>query len=385
MKLSQLAEYALVGAIFLVVAVLLLGNLLGQPILLSYVETGSMAPTLQPGDGFIAIPATLTGPIEPGDVIVFDAENLHDGGLVTHRVIAQTEQGYITKGDANPTTDQDSIEPPVRDAQIVATALQIGGKVVVIPKIGLTVVLVNEVLTAVQHRLAALFNTRSLLGTQGIAYLLFGVGVGSYLVSELLARRSGRDRDRQAKHRPRRSRGRGIALVVVLAFVTILFVTASMTVPGGTQEFGVVSSTADSPGPGVIQTGQSESFTYRVPSNGILPVVVILEPASEGLEVNPDTLYVAPTSVSETIVELHAPAETGYYRRYLVEHRYLAILPRELIVSLYQIHAWLPILVIDVLVGVGFVGIGLALLDQGWIRARSRNVPLVERIRRWLD
>ncbi|MFB6374003.1 MAG: hypothetical protein ABEN55_13025, partial [Bradymonadaceae bacterium] len=45
------------------------------------------------------------------------------------------------------------------------------------------------------------------------------------------------------------------------------------------REFGVVSSSTDAPGPGVIKSGGSESFTYRVPSNGILPVVVFLEPA----------------------------------------------------------------------------------------------------------
>jgi hypothetical protein len=36
---------------------------------LTYVETGSMEPTLEPGDGFVAIPAELAGPIDEGDVI----------------------------------------------------------------------------------------------------------------------------------------------------------------------------------------------------------------------------------------------------------------------------------------------------------------------------
>lgn len=99
-------------AIVLVVAVSLLiaGAVLGQPIFLSYVETGSMDPTLSPGDGFIAIPNAVAGSVEEGDIITFRAQTLHGGGLTTHRVVGKTEHGYITKGDANPFTDQDSGE-----------------------------------------------------------------------------------------------------------------------------------------------------------------------------------------------------------------------------------------------------------------------------------
>ncbi|KPN31210.1 signal peptidase I [Halolamina pelagica] len=124
------------AALVLVVASLLLGQVLGTPVLLGYVETGSMEPTLEPGDGFVAVPAAVTGDVEEGDVIVFRAEELQGGGLTTHRVVGETERGYITRGDANPFTDQDGNEPPVKEGQIVAEALQIGGSVVVIPNLG---------------------------------------------------------------------------------------------------------------------------------------------------------------------------------------------------------------------------------------------------------
>ena len=42
--------------VLLIMLFLILGSVLGQPITLGYVETESMSPTLEPGDGFIAVP-----------------------------------------------------------------------------------------------------------------------------------------------------------------------------------------------------------------------------------------------------------------------------------------------------------------------------------------
>ncbi len=119
-RLSQAAEVIVAALVIAMIA----GQLLGQPAVVGYVETGSMSPTLEPGDGFVAVPAALAGPIEEGDVVTFRAEQLHGGGLTTHRVVGETERGYVTRGDANPFTDQDGVEPPVKDDQIVAVAWQ---------------------------------------------------------------------------------------------------------------------------------------------------------------------------------------------------------------------------------------------------------------------
>jgi len=90
-------------AVFLVSMVL--GQVLGQPVLLGFVTSESMEPTLETGDGFVAVPAALTGPVEEGDVVTFRAEEIQGGGLTTHRVVDETDRGYITRGDANPFTD----------------------------------------------------------------------------------------------------------------------------------------------------------------------------------------------------------------------------------------------------------------------------------------
>lgn len=371
----------------LVVISLLAGQLIGQPVGLSYVETGSMAPTLQPGDGFIAIPMAVAGPVEENDVIVFQAVNLHGGGLVTHRVVGESERGFITKGDANPVTDQSSgeNEPPVQREQVVAKALQVGGNVVVIPALGTVITTINGGLTGIQQSLAVLFGTRALLGTQGLAYLFFALGVVVYLVSTLLEEESGRAPARETKRRT--DVVNMTHVVAILTLVLVLTTTATMVMPSGPQPFEIISSQSDAPGARVIPAGGSENATYRVPSSGLVPVVVFLEPGSDGIDVEPRELYVPSNQVANATVTLHAPPETGVYRRYLVEHRYLAVLPQSAIRALYLVHPWMPVVVIDFLLGVGFATSGVALVGLGRVRTRSRSRSrgtLLTRVQRWL-
>ncbi|SEH40171.1 signal peptidase, endoplasmic reticulum-type [Halopenitus malekzadehii] len=366
----------------LIAVSILAGAVLGQPIGISYVETGSMSPTLDPGDGFIAVPTAVAGPIEPGDVIVFDAVNIHDGGLVTHRVVGETESGYITRGDANPVTDQDGEEPPVDPGRVEATALQVGGDVVVIPGFGTVVTGASGLIESLQQFLASTLGTRALLGTQGAAYLVFGFGVVTYVLASLAETAGSRRRDR------RTSRWSGYvtpqAVIGTMAIVLILAVTASMVVPAGVHTFQFVSSEVESENPSVIQQGTTSNVTYVVPSNGPIPVVGVIEPASSGVSVSPQTVTVPGGETANVTVTIQAPPETGVYTESIREHRYLALLPTGVILTLYAVHPWLPIVVTDVLLGVGFIVVAVALIGIDPIRLdRRRRAPLRVRIRRW--
>ncbi|PSP72963.1 signal peptidase I [Halobacteriales archaeon QS_3_64_16] len=358
----------LTGALVAVVGLLVLGAVLGQPVLLSYVETGSMQPTLEPGEGFVAIPAAVAGPIEEGDVITYRAEEVQGGGLTTHRVVGETDEGYVTRGDANPFTDQDGDEPPVKDAQIVAKVLQVGGEVVVIPGLGIVVTGTQDVLRTVQATLASLLGTSALLGVQGLAYLIFAFTIVVYVV-DALRNRGRRRRDRGHS----RDTGTDVRLIVgAFAALLVVAATASMVAPAGTHEFGVVSAEFDSERPDIIPAGESKSRTYIVPNSGLIPVQVFLEPASEGIDVRPRETAVGSRDQVNATVTLSAPPETGYYRRFLVEYRYLAVLPVPVIQALYGVHPWTPIVVIDALLGGGFYLLGITLVGTGRVRSRTR-------------
>jgi signal peptidase len=353
----------------LLLLALIVGQLLGQPVLLSFVTTGSMQPTLDPGDGFVAVPMEVAGPVHEGDVVVFRAEHVGGGGLTTHRVVGETDHGYLTRGDANPSTDQAADEPPVQEPQIVAKAVQVGGTVVVVPHVGTVAEGTRAAVETVQRHLASLLGTDAVLGPQGFTYLLFGLSIVAYVVDSFRETRgSSRSRNRS------RDTGTGTRLIVgSMALVVVVIATAAMVVPAGPFAFDVVSSSVDSPGPGVIEQGSTENATYVVPNGGFVPVVVFLDPASEGIDVSPREFRVAGRDRVNATVALSAPPETGYYRRFLVEHRYLAVLPRSVIASLYAVHPWLPIAVIDALLGGSFYVLGVALIGTGRVRTRSRE------------
>jgi signal peptidase len=363
------------------VAALVAGQILGYPVLLGFVETGSMEPTLDPGDGFVSIPAAIDGDVEEGDVVVFRAEQIQGGGLTTHRVVGETDRGYVTRGDANPFTDQDGGEPPVKNAQIVAKAWQVGGAVVVIPHLGTVLMGVQTAITDTQRAIASVTGSRALLGTQGLTYLLLALSVALYIF-DLFASDGNRDRSRS------RDRDGGLSMRLIiggLAALVVVTATAAMVVPAGTQEFGVVSAEFSSETPTVIRQGESGSITYRVPNGGLVPVVVYLTPESEGVTTEPERLYVSGRSAENATLTLSAPPETGYYRRYVGEYRYLAILPASVIDASYRVHPWLPILIIDAVIGIPFYLIGMFLVGTGQLRSRSRARDSVSTVRRLLN
>jgi signal peptidase len=371
MTLRRGAERALEATLIIFLVAMVAGQIIGQPVLLAYVTTGSMQPALDPGDGFVAIPAALAGPVEEGDVVTYRAEEIQGGGLTTHRVVGETDRGYVTKGDANPFTDQDSAEPPVNDAQIVAVAWQPAGTLVAVPGVGTVVTGTQDVLGAVQRRLAALLGTRSLLGTQGLAYLILGATMLAYLVDVL----RGGERTRAQRNR---SRDDGVSVRLILgvfAAAVVLSATATMVVPAGPQEFGVVSAEFDSQGIRVIEQGTSESTQYRLGNGGYVPMVAYFESTTDGAEVVPGEMVIPAQSTVNATLTLTAPPETGYYRQFVVEHRYLFVLPRSTIDALYGIHPWLPILAIDAMLGGGFYLLGVLLVGTARTRSRSRDAP----------
>lgn len=132
-----------------VVVLLMLGLLLvtpsASPLQIGYVTSDSMSPTLEPSDGYVAVPS---GEVEVGDVVVFWSSLR--GEYVTHRVVEVTDEGLLTKGDNNRQTDQAAGYPPVQRSAVVAEVLTVDGSPLVLPGLG-------AVVPAVQRYRALLF------------------------------------------------------------------------------------------------------------------------------------------------------------------------------------------------------------------------------------
>jgi signal peptidase len=363
----------------LAVAAMLLGGMLGQPFLFGYVSSESMEPTMAPGDGFVAVPSTVAGSVEEGDVVVFHAEELHGGGLTTHRVMGTTDEGYVTAGDKNPFTDQSAGEPPVTDEQIVAQALEINGQVVVIPHLGTLVTGLQDGFDMVRYWLAAFTGVGIFAGPQGLGAFIFIVTVSLYITDTI------RERGRRQYERTR-NRNTGINTRLVIGAFTVLLVisaTASMVGSSGVNDFGIVSAAYEDDRPSIVPRGESKNNTLRVSNGGFVPKVVFYEPG-EMTDVQSREVFVPARSQANVTATFTAPPATGGYRRYIVEYHYLAILPIQVIQTLYHIHPWTPIVVIDALIGIPFYLLGVRLVGTGRIRdqSRSRNLPFMARLRR---
>ena len=364
------------------VIAMLIGQQLGQPILLGFVVTGSMSPTLEPGDGFVAVPPELAGDIEEGDVVTFDARELQGGGLTTHRVVGETEEGYVTRGDANPFTDQDGDEPPVQDSQIVAVAWEFNDELVVIPSIGTAALAIQGAIGTVAGLLSGLpggdaiadGDVGSIMVGGGVLLLLY-----SFAADLLGSDRGGRDRDRSREEAMRA----GLVLGVILLLILVP-ATASMVIPSGINEITIVSSQSPSGNPTVIERGGTQTVEYNVTNDGFVPQVAIIEPASPGVTVDETTHWVSRGETANTVATLHAPEETGVYFRGISERQYLGLLPLSVIVSLHAIHPWVAIAAIDLTIAIAVtVVFALAVgFEPLRFRDRDRDTSIADSVRR---
>ncbi|MBX0286117.1 S26 family signal peptidase [Haloarcula salinisoli] len=362
-RLVRTAELSVVA-----IAVLLLaGHFLGQPVLLGFVETGSMAPTLEPEDGYVSVPSELTD-VEEGDVVVFRAREIQGGGLTTHRVVGRTSEGYITKGDANAVTDQTAGEPPVPEHRIVAEVVRVDGHVVVIPGLGTAITTSRTAVAGGQRTLAALLGTGLLLGTGGLLSL---IAVAAFAYLAVTEYRAEGDRDRQRS----RARSRGLDPRLLVGGFTLLLLLGlwlPMALPAETDEMTIVSADFESERPTVVEGGGSQTRTQTLSNPGLVPTVVYLEPG-DGVSVDDRTVVLPPRSEAEVSVTTTAPAETGAYTRYLTTHRYIAVLPPDVLVALHRAHPWLPIGTALAMVGVPFYLVGRRLVGTGRYRRRNRE------------
>ncbi len=385
MTAADLLKRGLGFVVALVVILLLVGQLLGQPILLGYVATGSMEPTMDAGDGFVAIPSVVAGDVEEGDVVVYQARDLHDGGLTTHRVVRETDDGYITKGDANPFTDQDGGEPPVQDGQIVAEALQIRGTVVTIPHLGAAVMAIQGIAERAYGTVAPIVGVTTAATSNSLGSMLVAVGVALLGFGTVLERLGPQHRETTR----RCSRENVIAFWTALGLVLLVFVTfatAAMVVPSGTYEYGLVSTESPGDDPQVVAPGATAELTRTVDNAGYLPVVVVHDAESGGIEATPEWQTVGVRGSGETTVQLFAPEQTGEYTRHLGEYRYLAVLPPQVLVWLHGVHPLAAIAAVNgVIVGLS-VALILVIFGSGDIRFRTPgdHVPLSTRLQRKL-
>jgi len=339
-RLRRYGARAFEAALVVALVALVVGAVVGQPVLLSFVETGSMEPTIDTGDGFVAVPAVLAGPPEEGDVVVYRAQVLQGGGLTTHRVVGETERGYVTRGDANPFTDQDGGEPPVTEDRIVAHALQVGGQVVVIPFLGTAIMGVQDTMIGLQNAIATTLGVEAFLGPQGVGLVLFGVGFALFGLSAVLGRVEGPSRDRR-RDRARADGFDARRATVVLLVIVLLPANAAMVVPSGVHEMAIDGDTVAAAED--VAPGEEASWEYTVTNRGFVPVVVVFESTDPTVSIPQYRRSLGPGGTRELSIGVEAPPPGETHTGTVREYRYLLVLPPSVIEALHDrghLFAW---------------------------------------------
>ena len=378
--LRETAKDAFVVVSVLVVIALVVGQLAGQPVLLGYVTSGSMSPTLETGDGFVAVPAAVSGPVDEGDVIVFEAVELDGGGTTTHRVVGATQNGYLTKGDNNPFRDQDGDEPPVTDDRIVGTALQLNGDVVRVPGLGTAITGFRDATTGAVIGLATAVGVDWSPDQRGLSGLFISVGLSLFLV---LLVDDFRTDSRRTRSRDR-SRGddgldaRWVALL--LALLILVPANAAMIAPSGTHH---VSVDGDNLPAGTAPGGQVENG-FTAENNGLITMLVVLETGHPESEFDRTQLAVPRGESATATLSTTAPPPGERTVVRVSEHRYFLVVPPSVIMRLHAVHPLVAIAAFNGLVLGSIATLVGAFVDSGSkrVRERRRGASLRVRLRR---
>jgi signal peptidase len=354
--------------VLVVIAVFVVGSIAaGYPAPVSYVETDSMQPQLDPNDGFVGVPKPLAGEISTGDVVTYRAKQIGGGGLTTHRIIDRTDEGYITRGDANSFNDTAAGEPPVKPGQIELVAVQNQGKLIVIENIG-------DVTLAIQNGLSAVITVIG-LGSIGasnpgvlvtVVGLILVVGGGTYDAvtadNKRTMSRSISDRDRID------SRLVFIGLLVVVSLPLL----SVMMLPSGTTDMGILASESPaSDNPAQVAPGEFSETELPFENTQPVPMVIVVEPVSNELTVQDQRLFVESGGSETATVRVYAPDEIGWAVRVRSEQYYLPLLPPSIIHGLHSIH---PIIALTAVMSVVWVPIGVVYwftVGFGYIKLRD--------------
>jgi signal peptidase len=306
------------------------------PVQLSYVYSDSMEPTIGQNDGYVLV---VADDVEPGDIVTY--WSTEQDAYVTHRVVGESERGFITQGDKNPKTDQAAGAPYVQRRDIVGEVFVLNGTPVVIPELGAAVKFVDTNWEFVAGALAALLTLGLLRGRRGV-------------------------------RPPRRvPRARGILLTVLA--VALVSAVAVQVVGGNSNQLTYVAVESHTAGAGQLAVG--EPSTHEVVVNRSAVPLTTFAVSGDGATITDRERNASATTLTYRIPP---PDDTGAVTVTLKSSRYPTVLPPSVIRGLHRIS---PLLAAIVTSALAMLPIGLlaALFVDGqrplrqvehrWIRA----------------
>lgn len=335
--------------------VILVGGLLGRPILLAAVPTGSMLPVLRPGDLILVMPYLGTR-LSAGDIIIFRTEK--DSGWIVHRIVGgSAREGFVTRGDNNRDPDPHRVYP----RHVVGTVPTAGERAWAIRRGG--------VLSVERGPLSnpAVAGAALLLGL----YLVFADARDGWRVIRLRLRQPGRPGP------PPRAVLAGYGAMALAVFLITLVSTTSLGSRTTATYKSVESLSARVRLPGLVAVGTTQVDTVEVRNPSPVPLVVALDSSQAAVTWQPSWQVVPPRQSRKVTLTMTAQTP-GELQVMLRQALYLPLLPVPVLQALSGLHWYLPVLAVA-LVPAGTVLV-LALFDS---RSRLQLASIRLRMALW--
>lgn len=319
----------IVTVIFLLILLLTVGLYAPPgtaPLYVTSPDTGSMEPTITPDD-VVIIYGWGDSP-SVGDTILFSTSA--EEQAVLHRIVDETDGGYITQGDANDITDQQDGFEPVDETDIYGTVIG-GDEPITIPYIGMLI-------------------------SNPLAILSLWV---IFLIMNLVPENDGR---------PRTEMVISNSPTILLLFVGVLLAFLPLFTALTAASADVTITTVNTPGQtgtnivGVGQTGsETVQFVYRN------------TPITEPFVVTDSGQLVVDSIAQEgeyltTTIENIPRGDIGVDMGIVSVYTYIGILPDTIIYQLISVHYLLPSVVDGMILSLGL------LLLWGVLVSRKKNI-----------
>ncbi|MEM3139619.1 MAG: signal peptidase I, partial [Archaeoglobaceae archaeon] len=280
--------------------------ILNAPLLIAYIKSESMSPTLNKNDlVFINI---FDRNFEAGDIVVFNS----NGDWICHRIVKETSEGYITKGDRNIATDQFSGKETVVEGKIVGKIFSLNGEPIHFP-LGSGV----EVLES------------SLAKNKLLIFFLLSLG-------GLLLFTKGKDRRKSGKY----FRIKATTLFIISSLLIITVFSLANVVGFEKKEINYGTTSAGGLREDWVFPGESFSRQVEFENGGSYPYYYRISTNSLNLKFENSGFILYPGEKKILEVQVFAPEDTSIHTEKIFVAKYIPLLPTELIEAL-DLHPYL--------------------------------------------
>jgi len=329
----------LIMLVFMLTSVV--GYLLDRPILLSYVTSESMSPTLEKGDLFVINPFAKG---KVGDIIVF---KLRDRWTV-HRIFAETSGGYITKGDNNIATDQQDNGSPVKKGEVAGVVVTVFGKPLKIPMVG-------NYIQELSKRSSNVF----------VAIAV--IALGSILMT----------RDSDSKKKKRKKKAIIIRYKTLYAIVSSIFLAMfviSVVASWGSVGFNYISTKAGNQQEGWYLPNSEFVRKITIKNRALYPTTFVLSPKSDRVTLDRSIFTLQGREERYVNVHVRVPSDTRVYYELIDVYSYPSMLPSDAIGSMWKVSKYLPLIALTSEIGAVLAGVYLLTgSDEDYVRIKIRR------------